>query len=67
MQALKRRGLASRADLTRATGLSRTTVSSLVSELLETGLVTEREDTPVLAPWQEGLAAYLTERAVTVS
>ena len=27
-------------------------------------LGSERDDAPVLAPWQEGLAAYLTERAV---
>lgn len=33
----------------------------------EAVLVTEREDTPVLAPWRQGLAAYLAERAVAVS
>ncbi|MGC4109120.1 MAG: ROK family transcriptional regulator [Nocardioides sp.] len=37
-------GPQSRADLARASGLSRTTVSSLVSELLDTGLVVETED-----------------------
>ena len=37
-------GPQSRADLARGSGLSRTTVSSLVSELLETGLVVETED-----------------------
>ncbi len=44
VRALSHRGLASRAELARVTGLSRTTVSSLVSELLGTGLVVERED-----------------------
>jgi predicted NBD/HSP70 family sugar kinase/biotin operon repressor len=37
-------GPQSRADLARGSGLSRTTVSSLVSELLEAGLVVETED-----------------------
>jgi len=37
-------GPQSRADLARGSGLSRTTVSSLVSELLENGLVVETED-----------------------
>lgn len=38
------RGPQSRADLARGTGLSRTTVSSLVSELLAGGVVVETED-----------------------
>jgi predicted NBD/HSP70 family sugar kinase/biotin operon repressor len=37
-------GPQSRADLARGSGLSRTTVSSLVTELLEAGLVVETED-----------------------
>jgi predicted NBD/HSP70 family sugar kinase/biotin operon repressor len=37
-------GAQSRADLARGSGLSRTTVSSLVTELLDTGLVVETED-----------------------
>jgi predicted NBD/HSP70 family sugar kinase len=37
-------GPQSRADLARGSGLSRTTVSSLVTELLEAGLVMETED-----------------------
>lgn len=37
-------GPQSRADLARGSGLSRTTVSSLVTELLDTGLVVETED-----------------------
>lgn len=39
---LRRAGTASRADIARHTGLSRATVSSLVADLLETGLVVER-------------------------
>jgi predicted NBD/HSP70 family sugar kinase len=41
---LARRGAASQADIVRTTGLSRTTVSSLVAELLRDGLVVERAD-----------------------
>src|SRR3954447_26780904 len=43
LDALRRRGSASRADLARITGLSRTTVSTLVTELQSSGLVVERE------------------------
>lgn len=39
---LRRRGAASRAELARRTGLSRTTVSSLVADLQRDGLVSER-------------------------
>ena len=52
--ALARTGLASRADLARSTGLSRTTVSSLVGELLEAGIVVEREDVPGTSPTPGG-------------
>jgi predicted NBD/HSP70 family sugar kinase len=41
---LRRRGTASRADIARATGLSRATVSSLVADLQEEGLVSESRD-----------------------
>jgi predicted dienelactone hydrolase len=41
---LRRTGAASRADIARDTGLSRTTVSSLVGELQESGLVVEGRD-----------------------
>jgi predicted NBD/HSP70 family sugar kinase len=40
---LRRSGTASRVELVRATGLSRTTVSKLVGELQASGLVVERE------------------------
>jgi predicted NBD/HSP70 family sugar kinase len=40
---LRRSGTASRVELVRATGLSRTTVSKLVGELQATGLVVERQ------------------------
>src|SRR3954471_13095135 len=42
IEALGQRGVASRADLARATGLSRSTVSSVVADLQRAGLVTER-------------------------
>lgn len=41
---LRERGLASRAELGRITGLSRTTISSIVSDLQTSGLVVERTD-----------------------
>ncbi|MDQ3742387.1 MAG: ROK family transcriptional regulator [Actinomycetota bacterium] len=41
LEELQRRGTASRADLARITGLSRSTISSLVGELQDSGLVVE--------------------------
>ena len=46
VDALRRRGTASRAELARSTGLSRTTVSTLVGELQAQGIVSEREGRP---------------------
>ena len=43
LEALRDRGSASRADLARVTGLSRSTVSTLVTDLQSSGLVVERE------------------------
>jgi predicted NBD/HSP70 family sugar kinase/biotin operon repressor len=43
LDALRRRGSASRADLARLTGLSRSTVSTLVTDLQAHGLVVEQE------------------------
>src|SRR4051812_18393546 len=40
---LLERGVVSRADIARQTGLSRTTVSSLVGDLIDRGLVVERD------------------------
>ena len=42
LEALRTAGVTSRADLARRTGLSRTTVSSLVGDLVREGLVAER-------------------------
>jgi predicted NBD/HSP70 family sugar kinase len=44
VDALRLHGAASRADIARRTGLSRTTVSTLVSGLVDRGLVVERAD-----------------------
>jgi predicted NBD/HSP70 family sugar kinase/biotin operon repressor len=44
VEALRRQGLASRSDLARLTGLSRTTVGSLVADLQARGLVVEQAD-----------------------
>jgi predicted NBD/HSP70 family sugar kinase len=51
---LQRRGAASQADIVRETGLSRTTVSSLVAELLQEGIVVERADSARPAPSPSG-------------
>jgi predicted NBD/HSP70 family sugar kinase len=44
VQALQVLGVASRAEIARHTGLSRSTVSSIVADLQEQGLVVDRED-----------------------
>jgi predicted NBD/HSP70 family sugar kinase len=44
VEALRRRGLASRSDLARMTGLSRTTVGSLVADLQAQGFIVEHDD-----------------------
>jgi predicted ArsR family transcriptional regulator len=55
VEELLARGVASRAEIARRTGLSRSTVSSLVNDLLETGLVSERVDASLSgAPSQPG-------------
>jgi glucokinase-like ROK family protein len=46
VDALRQRGPISQADIARATGLSRTTVSSLVAGLRKSGLVVERDVRP---------------------
>ncbi len=46
IDALRERGMASRAELARITDLSRSTVSTIVSDLLETGLARERDGQP---------------------
>jgi predicted NBD/HSP70 family sugar kinase len=51
---LRGRGTASRAEIARATGLSRSTVSSIVSDLLEAGIVAEQEDVPGVAHGEQG-------------
>jgi predicted NBD/HSP70 family sugar kinase len=44
MDALRERGMASRAELARATDLSRSTVSTIVADLIEAGLAVERDE-----------------------
>jgi DNA-binding transcriptional ArsR family regulator len=53
IHALRDEGLISRADIARRTGLSRSTVSSLVSELQADGLVVERPE-PAAAHGDQG-------------
>lgn len=57
--AVRRHGVSSRARVSRETGLSRTTVSSLVAQLLAEGVLLERpDDTPAVGP-QGGRPAVL--------
>src|SRR5215218_1391129 len=53
IDALRRHGTISRAEIARRTGLSRSTVSSLVSDLVSDGLVVEREE-PGAAHGEQG-------------
>jgi predicted NBD/HSP70 family sugar kinase len=48
--ALREAGAASRSELARRTGMSRTTVSSIVAELEAAGVLVEREDDPGASP-----------------
>jgi len=54
VDSLREQGTASRAELARMTGLSRTTVSSLVSDLMEAGLVVEQEEATGVAHGDHG-------------
>jgi glucokinase-like ROK family protein len=54
IDALRDRGRASRAEIARATGLSRSTVSSIVSDLIESGLLTEHADETGVAHGEAG-------------
>ena len=51
---LRHRGTASRAEIARATGLSRSTVSTIVSSLIEAGLVIEQEEATGVAHGRHG-------------
>ncbi|MEA2220800.1 MAG: hypothetical protein QOJ35_3426 [Solirubrobacteraceae bacterium] len=57
---LRRRGSASRAELARLTGLSRSTVSTLVADLQSGGLVVEHEPPHMRAPQQGRPPTLLT-------
>ena len=46
IDALRERGVASRAEVARITGLSRSTVSTIVTDLLDSGLAGERDGQP---------------------
>jgi predicted NBD/HSP70 family sugar kinase len=63
---LRRAGTASRAELARRTGLSRTTVSSLVAELQVAGLVTEGEAGSGGGPGRPGVLLTLQPSAGAV-
>jgi glucokinase-like ROK family protein len=54
IDALRDRGRASRAEIARATGLSRSTVSSIVSDLIESGLLTEHGEETGVAHGEAG-------------
>ena len=61
---LAREGALSRADLVRGTGLSRATVSSLVAELIERGLVSEGEVQRVGSVGRPGQTVELAREGV---
>jgi glucokinase-like ROK family protein len=52
--ALRDRGKASRAEIARATGLSRSTVSSIVSDLIDAGLLSEHREATGVAHGEAG-------------
>src|SRR5829696_2251961 len=54
IDALRDRGRASRAEIARATGLSRSTVSSIVTDLIDSGLLTERGEETGVAHGEAG-------------
>jgi glucokinase-like ROK family protein len=54
IDALRDRGMASRAEIARATGLSRSTVSSIVSDLIESGLLSEQGEATGVAHGEGG-------------
>jgi predicted NBD/HSP70 family sugar kinase len=54
IDALRHEGSASRTDLVRITGLSRTTITTLVGDLQERGLVVEQEEDAVERPERPG-------------
>jgi glucokinase-like ROK family protein len=54
IDALRGRGTASRAEIARATGLSRSTVSSIVSDLIAAGLLTEQAEATGVAHGEAG-------------
>jgi glucokinase-like ROK family protein len=54
IDALRERGTASRAEIARATGLSRSTVSSIVAELLDAGMVEEGAEGTGVAHGEQG-------------
>ena len=54
IDALRGRGTASRAEIARATGLSRSTVSSIVADLIDSGLLTEQAEATGVAHGESG-------------
>ena len=54
VDALREKGTASRAELARATGLSRSTVSTIVSDLMAAGLVSEQGEATGVAHGEQG-------------
>jgi glucokinase-like ROK family protein len=51
---LRDRGTASRAEIARVTGLSRSTISTIVAKLIQAGLVTEQEEATGVAHGRHG-------------
>lgn len=64
-EALRARGPMSRADLSRVTGISPTTISSAVTPLLQAGLI-EETDAPITGPGRPGRILQLASAATQV-
>ena len=58
IDALRKRGVASRAELARITGLSRSTISTIVADLIDGGLAAEREGQPAARPTRAALRRW---------
>ncbi|TFB67495.1 ROK family transcriptional regulator [Cryobacterium sp. Hz9] len=67
LRLVHRQGAASRAQLTRLTGLNRSTIGALVGELVERGLVEERTPTPTKLAGRPSPIVAASDRVVAVA
>ena len=67
LRLVHRQGAASRAQLTRLTGLNRSTIGALVGELVERGLVEERTPTPTKLAGRPSPIVAASDRVVAIA